>query len=244
MLKACLFLGHYLKAFRVQIAITFLSIVIVSAAILGLGYALKYLIDQGFADGNKQSLNYAFLMLIVIIILISLASYSRSYRVNWICEKLEAGIKKDAFKNIIKISPSYFELHKVNDIVSRLTSDLSLVTSSLTTLASYSIRNILMAIGGLTMLLIGSLKLATYVLIILPIVIVPIIIVGRRVRILSKENQHKISDYNGFMEENFSFIKAVQAYNNEDFEINKFTKLLDDTLKLARARSSIERDLV
>jgi ATP-binding cassette, subfamily B, bacterial len=236
MLKACLFLAHYLKAFRIQIAITFLSIIVVSCSILGLGYALKYLIDHGFASKNEQSLNYAFLMLIAIIILISLASYSRSYRVNWICEKLEAGIKKDAFKNIINISPSYFEYHKVSDIVSRLTSDLSLVTSSLTTIASYSIRNILMAIGGLIMILVGSLKLATYVLIILPIVIIPIIIVGRRVRILSKDNQRNIADYNGFMEENLSFIKTVQSFNNEEFEINKFGNFLDNALIIAKER--------
>lgn len=236
MLKACFFLAHYLKAFRIQIAITFLSIIVVSCSILGLGYALKYLIDHGFASKNEQSLNYAFLMLIAIIILISLASYNRSYRVNWICEKLEAGIKKDAFKNIINISPSYFEYHKVSDIVSRLTSDLSLVISSLTTIASYSIRNILMAIGGLIMLLAGSLKLATYVLIILPIVILPIIIVGRRVKILSKENQRNIADYNGLMEENLSFIKTVQAFNNEEFEINKFSDFLDNALILAKER--------
>ncbi len=236
MLKASFFLAHYLKAFRIQIAITFLSIIVVSCSILGLGYALKYLIDHGFASKNEQSLNYAFLMLIAIIILISLASYNRSYRVNWICEKLETGIKKDAFKNIINISPSYFEYHKVSDIVSRLTSDLSLVISSLTTIASYSIRNILMAIGGLIMLLAGSLKLATYVLIILPIVILPIIIVGRRVKILSKENQRNIADYNGLMEENLSFIKTVQAFNNEEFEINKFGDFLDNALILAKER--------
>lgn len=236
MLKACFFLAHYLKAFRIQIAITFLSIIVVSCSILGLGYALKYLIDHGFASKNEQSLNYAFLMLIAIIILISLASYNRSYRVNWICEKLETGIKKDAFKNIINISPSYFEYHKVSDIVSRLTSDLSVVISSLTTIASYSIRNILMAIGGLIMLLAGSLKLATYVLIILPIVILPIIIVGRRVKILSKENQRNIADYNGLMEENLSFIKTVQAFNNEEFEINKFGDFLDNALILAKER--------
>jgi ATP-binding cassette, subfamily B, bacterial len=236
MRKACLFLGHYLKEFRLQIIVTLLSTVIVSSAILGLGYALKYLIDKGFAAGNEESLNYAFLILISIIALISLASFTRSFRVNWICEKLEADIKKDAFKNLIKISPSYFDLHKVSDVISRLTSDLSLVTSTLTTLASYSIRNILMAVGGLIMLMVGSFKLASYVLVVLPLVIIPVIIVGRKVKALSKENQHNIASSNGFMEENFSFIKAVQTYNNEEFEIYKFGGLLGNSLKLAKRR--------
>ncbi len=236
MRKAYLFLSHYLKAFRWQIAISFFSIIIISFSILGLGYALRYLIDQGFTAHSEQSLNYAFLLLILMVVLLSFASFSRSYRVNWICEQLEASIKEDAFKNIIKISPSYFELNKISDTVSRLTSDLALVSNMITMLASYSIRNILTAIGGLIMLLLASFKLTSYVLIAFPIVIAPIIIVGRKIRNLSKANQHNIANYNALMEENFSFIKTVQAYNNEEFELQKFTNLIDHALAKTKQR--------
>jgi ATP-binding cassette subfamily B protein len=236
MRKAFLFLSHYLKAFRLQILISLISIIMISLSILGLGYALKYLIDQGFTAHSEQSLNHAFMLLIVMVVLLSFASYSRSFSMNWISERLEAAIKKDAFVNVIKISPSYFELNKVSDITSRLTTDLSLVVNIITMIASYSIRNILTALGGLIMLMLGSFKLTSYVLIALPIVIIPIIIVGRRIRKLSKSNQDNISNYNAVMEENFSFIKAVQAYNNEEFEINKFNRIINNSLNLAKHR--------
>lgn len=230
------FLAAYLIPFRFQIIIVFISITIVSSAILGLGYALKHLIDQGFVGHNIDSLNNAFILLIAMVLLLSFAGYSRSIRVNSICEQLEANIKKDAYKNIIKISPTYYELNKLSDVLSRLTTDLTLLSNSIMLIASYSIRNSLMAIGGLILLLITSAKLTLYVLIILPVILLPLIIIGRKSKKLSKENQQDIATANAHLEETLSFIKTVQAYNREDFEYQAFTKLVENTQIKAQKR--------
>ena len=236
MTRAYKFLAEYLKPYRMQIIVICISVAIVSFAVLGLGYALKYLIDQGFTAHNQQSLNYAFMLLIAMVLLLSFASYNRSSRINFLCEQIEASIKKDAFSNLIKISPSYFELNKTSDVISRLSSDLSLISSSITVIASTALRNLMMTFGGVAMLLFTSFKLTSYVLIALPIIILPIMIVGRKIRLLSKENQQNIANSNAHMEESFSFIKIVQSYNNQEFECNRFIKALDNNLKLAQKR--------
>ncbi len=235
-LKALKFLSGYLAPFRLQIIIIFISIAIVSSAILGLGYALKHLIDQGFVDNNLNGLNDAFILLLIMVALISLASYARSLRVNWISEQLESNIRKSVYKNIINISPGYFDIYKVGDICSRLTTDLTLVSNTIVMIASFSLRNSLMAIGGLILLLFTSLKLTSYVLLILPVILLPIIIIGRNTRKLSKKNQHSVAVCNSHLEESLSFIKAVQAYNREEFEYQQFVSLTDKSQEVAYKR--------
>ena len=225
-----------MKPFSLQITLTLLAIATVSAAILGLGYALKYLIDQGFVNHNMAELNNAFTTILIIVVLIALASYARSFRVNWICQQLEDNIKKDIYNHIIRISPSYFELNKVSDVFSRLTADLTLLSNSIVMIASFSLRNILMAMGGLILLLLSSLKLASYVLIILPIILVPLIIIGRKTRNLSKETQHNVAKSNAHLEETLSFIKIVQAYNRENFEYQHFVSLVNQAQAVAKKR--------
>ncbi len=230
------FLSKYLKPFRSELIIIFIAITIVSSSILGLGYALKYLIDQGFVGHNFNNLNNAFVILLAIIILLSIASYHRSLRINWICEKLEANFKQDAYKNIISISPSYFELNKVSDVFSRLTTDLTLINNIIVMIASFSLRNILMAIGGLILLLFTSVKLTSYVLLILPLILIPLVIIGRKTRKLAKENQHDVALCNSHLEESLSYIKTVQAYNREVFECQRFAELIAQNQSVAKKR--------
>ena len=238
--KLLSFLSYYLKPFKSEIIIVLFSIAVVSIAILGLGYALRYLIDQGFSANDASNLNNSFVLLISMVLLLSFASYSRSVRVNWICESLEARLKKDAYKNIIKISPSYFELTKVSDLISRLTTDLGLIGNSLMLITSYSLRNALMAVGGLILLSFNSIKLTLYMLVVFPIIILPLIIIGRKSKKLSKENQQDIANSNAHIEETLNFIKAVQSYNREEFEYKKFSELMDKNQAVAHKRIKLK----
>lgn len=238
--KLLSFLRPYLKPFKVQIIIVLLSIAVVSMAILGLGYALRYLIDQGFSAHDASNLNNSFILLLIMVLLLAFASYSRSVRVNWICESLEASLKKDAYKNIINISPSYLELNKISDLVSRLTNDLSLIGNSIMLIASYSLRNALMALGGLGLLFFTSTKLTLYMLFVFPIVLLPLIIIGRKSKKLSKENQQDIANSNAHIEETFNFIKIVQSYNREEFEYKKFSELMVKNQAVAHKRIKLK----
>ena len=230
------FILSQLKPFRSELIIVFFSIILVSSAILGLGLALKHIIDKGFIEHNLQNLNFAFLILACFILVLSIASYSRSIRVNTICDKLESNIKSLAYRNILNISPSYFEEHKISDIVSRLTTDLTILSNSILLISSYSLRNLMMGLGGLVLLFFISLKLTSLVLFILPLAIIPIIIIGRRTRKLSKDNQNEIAITNAKIDESLNFIKTVQAYNQQEYEYQKFLQQLEKTGDIAKRR--------
>jgi len=235
-MKISQFIFKYLSPFRWTISVAFFSITIISSSILGLGYALKYLIDKGFAQHDFNSLNQAFTMLLLMIIILAIASYNRSVRINWICEQVEANIKKDIYKNIISLSPSYFDSHKVSDIFSRITTDLGLLSNTMVIIASFSLRNFIMAIGGLILLFFSSVKLTLYVLLLLPIILFPLILIGRRIRKLSRESQDNLSLSNSHLEECLSFIKIVQAYNREAFEYQNFILSIENIQQAVRKR--------
>lgn len=234
--KIFTFLLSQLSPFKSALIIVLFSIILVSSAILGLGFALKHIIDQGFVEHNLNNLNFAFLILVGFIFLLSIASYSRSIRVNSICDKIESNIKCLAYKNIINISPTYFEEHKISDIVSRLTTDLTILSNSILLISSYSLRNLMMGLGGLILLFFTSLKLTSLVILILPLAILPIIIIGRKTRKLSKDNQNEVAITNAKIDESLGFIKTVQAYNNQEFEYEKFLKQIDKTANIAKKR--------
>lgn len=234
--KIFTFLLSQLSPFKSALIIVLFSIILVSSAILGLGFALKHIIDQGFVEHNLSNLNFAFLILVGFIFLLSIASYSRSIRVNSICDKIESNIKCLAYKNIINISPTYFEEHKISDIVSRLTTDLTILSNSILLISSYSLRNLMMGLGGLILLFFTSLKLTSLVILILPLAILPIIILGRKTKKLSKDNQNEIAITNARIDESLGFIKTVQAYNNQEFEYEKFLKQVDKTANIAKKR--------
>lgn len=229
----------YLKDFRWQIILIFLSISLISSAILGLGYALKYLIDQGFVTNSLKHLNYAFLFITALIVLLGFASYNRSSKVNWICQEIESNIKRDIFKKIINISPSYFDSHKISDILSTLNNDLTLVSNSIVMTVSFALRNIMMTIGGIILLLCSNLKLTSYVFVILLLIFFPLLIMGKRIRKISQTNQENISNLNGHIEESLSFIKMLQAYNRELFSYQKFLELNNKVNLVAKKRINL-----
>lgn len=236
MIKSFAFLWKYLKPYKWKMLISLLAIILITSSILSLGYALKMLIDNGFASADIRGFNQAFTFIVLIVILLSVASYMRSYQVNNICNSLEQNIKSEIFNKLINISPSYFEHHKVSDVAARLSSDLSLVTSTITMIASYAVRNFTMVIGGLIMLLIGSFKLTSYVLLLMPIVIIPIIYVGKKIRNLSKSYQQNLAHNNFYLEERLSYIKTIQAFNNEHYEIEAYEKLQAENSAFAKKR--------
>ncbi len=230
------FLWKYLAPFKKEICIILISIFIVSSAILGLGYALKHVIDKGFVEKNLENLNQSFILLLLSIIAIAFASYNRSVRVNTICDKLESNIRSDALSKILKFSPENIDSFKVNDIVSRLTTDLGILSNSLMLITSYSLRNILMGIGALILLIFTSIKLTIYVFLILPFSIVPIVIIGKKTKNLSRLSQQEIAKVNSYIEETSFFLKTIQSYNQEEEEFKRFSQLQQQSQSIANKR--------
>jgi ATP-binding cassette subfamily B protein len=169
-----------------------------------LGEGMRYIIDQGFSHHNPAMLDRGLYALIGLIVLFSFASYSRVSLINLICEKIVAKIRLDVYRHITCLSPGFFEVNKTSDMISRLTVDTTLLSSIIGNASSFALRNMIMMVGGIGFLMATSLKLTCYVILTVPIVLIPIMLIGRRLRKLSKIVQEEMVDISAHIEESIN----------------------------------------
>ena len=230
------YLSRYLKSYRLQIVVAFIALVFTSFSLLGLGYALRYLIDEGIGKGNLELLNNSYLLLMAVILLLAFATFVRYFMVTYIGEKVVADIRTDIFSHLLTLDVSFYETNRTGELLSRLTTDTTLIQSVVGSAVSVALRNSLLLIGGLVMLCVTSIELTSYVLMIVPAVVVPIILLGKKVRKLSKQTQEKIADLNAHSEETISAMATVQAFTLEKAQMQVFGSLIDETLQTAKKR--------
>jgi ATP-binding cassette subfamily B protein len=221
-----------------QVAGAMVALVVASGTVLALGSGLRMLVDQGFADGNASLLDQALFVLFAVTLLMAGASYARFFLVSWIGERVVADIRSAVYAHIIRLDPGFFEVTRTGEVLSRLTTDTTLLQVVIGSSVSIALRNILMFVGGLTMLAITSPKLTALVLLVVPLVVVPIIGYGRRVRRLSREAQDRIADVSAFSEESLNALRTVQAYTHEKIESDKFDGFVEGAFKTAISRIS------
>ncbi|AUG53505.1 ABC transporter [Thalassospira marina] len=228
----------FIKPYKLQIAGAALALVVASGTVLALGNGLRFLVDKGFADGDGGLLDQALFVLFGFTILMAFASYSRFYLVSWIGERVVADVRRAIYAHIIRLDPGFFEVTRTGEVLSRLTTDTSLLQVVIGSSVSIALRNVLMFVGGLAMLAITSPKLTALVLLVVPLVVVPIIFYGRKVRRLSRESQDRIADVSAFSEESINALRTVQAYTHEEIETNRFTGHVEGAFKTSVARIS------
>ena len=225
----------YLKHHLLQLTIVLVALLITSSSILSFGFALQHLIDA-----NQFSNFQNFLLIFSIIVIFVLASFIRSYSIYAICEKVVYAIRKDAYRHLSYIAPYHFEIQKTSDIISRLTNDALIVSGAISDSFSFALRNAITAIGCIILMFYTSVKLGLYISISLPIIVLMVVVSGKKVRKLSKQNQESIALLSADIEESFNAIKTIQAANIQQFKNQNFASLSYEVLKsnLARIRVS------
>jgi ATP-binding cassette subfamily B protein len=207
--------GEFLVPYRGRVFGALIALSITAAATLGLGQGLKDLIDSGFTGGDSQALDKALLLLVGLSMIMAFGTFARFYLVSWLGERVVADLRKAVFDRVLALHPGFFEVTKTGEILSRLTTDTTLLQSVIGSSASMALRSALNFIGGIVMLFVTNAKLAGLVLLVVPIVVVPILIYGRRVRKLSRASQDRVADVGAFAEEAFNAIQTVQAFTHE-----------------------------
>lgn len=228
----------FVRPYRLQVAGAMVALVVASGTVLALGSGLRMLVDQGFADGNASLLDQALFVLFAVTLLMAGASYARFFLVSWIGERVVADIRSAVYAHIIRLDPGFFEVTRTGEVLSRLTTDTTLLQVVIGSSVSIALRNILMFVGGLTMLAITSPKLTALVLLVVPLVVVPIIGYGRRVRRLSREAQDRIADVSAFSEESLNALRTVQAYTHEKIESDRFDGFVEGAFRTSISRIS------
>ncbi len=226
----------FLLPYKWRILGAMVALTVAAGTVLGLGQGMRVLIDQGFAGGDTSLLDRALLVLLGVIALMAASTYGRFYLVSWIGERVVADIRRAVYDHVLTLSPGFFETTKTGEILSRLTTDTTLLQVVVGSSASIALRNALLFLGGTGMLLITSPKLTGLVALVVPLVVAPIIFFGRRVRKLSRYSQDRIADIGSFVEETLAAIRTVQAFTHEAIDRALFGKRVEEAFDVAIRR--------
>lgn len=219
-----------------QIAFAGLALMMTSAATIGIPYGFKRVIDRGFGPGASGSVGTSFHYLLMIVVVLALATAVRFYYVSWLGERVVADIRITVQRHLLRLTPRFFEENRPSEIASRLTSDTALIEQVVGSTVSIALRNTFTGIGGLIYLFAISPKLAGLLMIGIPLIILPIALLGKRVRNYSRTSQDRVADVGSIATETLGAMKVVQAFGQEDREAIRFGDAVRATFAAARAR--------
>lgn len=226
----------FLKRYWVRWIWTFIALAVAATATLTLPVAFRYLIDSGFSPGHSQHITRYFLALFGVSVVLAVATALRFYFVSWLGERVTADIRSAVYGHILRMSPQFFETTQTGEVLSRLTTDTTLIQTVVGTSLSMGLRNLFLLVGGVVMLAITSYHLAAYILVTLIFVVVPILLFGRRVRKLSRDSQDRIADASALAGEVLNAISTVQSYTQEKRETQRFDGSVETAFQTALAR--------
>jgi ATP-binding cassette, subfamily B, bacterial len=216
---------------------------VAAGAVLTFGIGLRYLIDGGFGAGRVEALDHALEASLIVVVVLAGATFARSYLVTWLAERVVTDLRTRVYDRVIGLSPAFFETTRTGEVLSRLTSDTAVVQAVISASLSQALRNALLLIGGLVLLIVTNPRLTGLVLIVVPLVIVPIVVIGRRVRRLSRDAQDGIGTLCGHGEETLNAVRTVQAFAQEERERHSFRALAEAAfgaaVRRARARAAL-----
>ncbi|HEY4316492.1 MAG TPA: ABC transporter transmembrane domain-containing protein [Herbaspirillum sp.] len=237
----------FLRPYRPQFGLAGIALLIAAAATLAIPYAFKQMIDLGFGaagiGSSTHHIDLYFLALFGVAAVLAVASAARFYMVSWLGERVTADMRNAVYAHVVSQSPQFFETTKTGEVLSRLTTDTTLIQTLVGTSISLALRNFLLFIGGMAMLFITSVKLTSIIVVMLCVVVLPIVMYGRRVRQLSRESQDRIADASGLAGEILNAMPTVQAFTHEAIEAQRFGGSVERAFQTAvqriRARSSL-----
>lgn len=235
-LRSLGFLLGYLRPYRKAMTGAGLALMVAASTVLALGSGLRHLVDEGFVSGNTELLNQAVLILMTVVALLAGASYSRFYLVSWLGERVVADIRRDIFERALRLDATFYDTARTAEIQSRLTTDTAIIEGVIGSSFSIALRNFLLFLGGTVMLLISSAKLTGLVFLVVPLVVAPIIVIGRKVRLLSRRAQDEIAMVGVQISEALQGIRTVQAFTHETVEQRQFENRIETAFQAARQR--------
>jgi ATP-binding cassette subfamily B protein len=225
------FLWPFIRHYRLQVLGAMAALFLAAGAVLTICWGLRHLVDQGLQSGSPGVLNQALLMMIGIVSALALASAARYFMVSWLGERVIADLRKKLYAHIVALDPPFFDRYKTGNVLSRMTADTTIVQQVVSQSLSIALRNSLMTVGSLIMLCYTSPKLTAYVIGLLPLVILPLVLVGRRVRVRSRQAQEHVGVFGDYIDETLHGVQEIQAYGQEDTTAQHFAGLTEDVFQ-------------
>jgi len=225
-------------------AVALVALLFAAAAMLALPQALKNVIDKGFSAANAAAIDRYFLLLLLAAAVFAAFASLRMYLVNWIGERVVADLRSAVYNRVIRMDPAFFEVTKTGEVLSRLTTDTTLIQSLSGIGLSILLRSAVSFIGSLILLLITSLKLALIIFALIPTVLLPMLVFGRRVRRLSRDSQDRVADTSGLAGETLNAIQTVQAFTLEELHTRRYDVAVEESFNTAVKRTRVRAWLI
>lgn len=232
-------LGPLIAPYKAVLAVAITALLISSAALLAMPIAVRNVIDQGFSVEDAANVDRYFFILLLFVLVIGFFGAARAFLVNWLGERVVADLRSKVFAHVIYMDPTFFETTKIGEVLSRLTADTTLIQSVSGVSISIVLRSSIQFIGGLILLGYTSIELLGILLLIFPLTVLPIIIVGRWLRRLSRDSQDKIADASGQAAEILGNAETVQSFAAENLEIERFSDSIQESFRAAVRRIKV-----
>ncbi|HVL35614.1 MAG TPA: ABC transporter transmembrane domain-containing protein [Burkholderiales bacterium] len=222
--RSALRLAAFVAPYPWQLAGALLALAIAAACWLAIGQGVKHVIDGGFGSGDARLLDRALAAMLGVAALLAAATWVRFTLMMTLGERVVTDLRRAVFDHLLALEPAFFERARTGEVISRLTNDATLLQQVIGYGLSMFLRNGLMMAGAAVMLFVTSWKLAVLVLVGVPATLVPILLLGRRVRRLSRDNQDRVADVSAYVDEAVHEVRTVQAYAHEDADRASFAR--------------------
>lgn len=236
-------LWPFIRVYRLRLLLAVAVLLVAAGASLGLPVAVRLVIDEGFSPGSAQGIDRYFMALFALAAVLALFSAARFYLVSWLGERVVADIRNVVYRHVITLSPTFFEVTRSGEVLSRLTTDTTLVQSIAGVNLSITLRSAVTLSGGLVMLAVTNARLTGIILLLIPMVLVPVLAFGRRVRHLTRTTQDRIAEASGIAGETLNAIQTVQAFTLESYQAERFgaavSSSFDAAVRRIRARAQL-----
>ncbi len=233
-LRPLLALAPYVARYRGRAVLAFISLTVAAITTLVVPIAVRRMIDFGFSPEGIALINSYFSVMIAIVAVLAAASASRYYLVMTIGERIVADIRRDVFAHLVSLSPAFFDSARSGELVSRLTADTTQIKSAVGASVSIALRNMMLFVGATAMMVITSPKLSGFVLLAIPLIVLPLVAFGRWVRRLSRNAQDTLADASAYASELIGAIRTVQAYTSERMATGRFGGEVEQAYEAAR----------
>jgi ATP-binding cassette subfamily B protein len=225
----------YLARYKKLVVGAVISLFLAAFTTLALPIAVRRVIDHGFSDENAALVNSYFTVLLAIAMLLAIASACRYFFVITLGERVVSDIRRDVFDNVMTLSSTFYDTAQSGEIVSRLTADTTQIKSAVGATASVALRNIILGVGALIMMVITSPSLAGIVVGVIPLIVLPLIAFGRRVRAKSRKAQDTLANASAYASEAIGAVRSFQAFTNENGAANHYSNAVDIAFNAARS---------
>jgi ATP-binding cassette subfamily B protein len=226
---------HYASAYPLQLVIAAVALGVAALATLAIPWQFKEMIDSGFVAGGGDVAPH-FRLFYGIVLTLALATALRFYFVSWLGERTVADIRQAVQRNLLRLAPGFFEENRPSEIASRMTSDTTIIEQVVGTTVSVALRNLVMGIGGIAYLFTLSPKLTGGILLGIPVIIMPIVLLGRRLQNVARSSQDRVADIGATTSEQLGAMKIVQAFGQEEREAARFSGAVEATFATAKRR--------